>query len=241
MKKIIQRLFRAAGLQLIRSNHPGARYLNYVPGSPFDTVILRIFPDLHGVSFLQIGANDGMRNDPLYRWIRDCAWTGCLVEPMPDFATKLRSLHAARPHLQIVEAAVALQPGESLLYRIDPTLQNLPVWANGLATLDRARALEAARSLGLDENALVTQSISLITPPDLLQRAAHPSIVVIDTEGLDIQLASALLDAGCQPKVLHFEHACVPAAEWWSFLARLRNLGYEFITSGPDTTAFKPS
>ncbi len=241
MKRLIQRFLRSCGLNVIRSNHPGARYVDHVPGTLLDHVLLQVFRDLRGVTFLQIGANDGVRNDPLYHWIRDCAWSGCMVEPMPDFAARLRELHQQRPQIQIVEAAVAITPGDPRLYRIDPARQNLPSWASGLATLDHARAVEAARSLGLGPDALVAQSIPLITPRDLLQHAVDPSVIVIDTEGLDIQLAGALLDEGCTPRVLHFEHACVAPTEWWAFLNRLRQLGYEFGTWGPDTTAFRPA
>src|SRR5450755_3498299 len=32
-------------------------------------------------TFIQIGSNDGRKNDPLYKYIRKNAWKGILVEP----------------------------------------------------------------------------------------------------------------------------------------------------------------
>jgi FkbM family methyltransferase len=36
------------------------------------------------ITFLQIGANDGLRNDPLRDFVVRDSWTGCFVEPLPD-------------------------------------------------------------------------------------------------------------------------------------------------------------
>lgn len=243
MKAFLRRCLSAVGLRVMRTNHPAARYVDHMPGSPLDFLILSHFPALHGLRFLQIGGHDGVRNDPIHRWIRDCGWTGCVVEPMPDFADRLRKLHAQRPGIRVLECAIADNPGSTLLYRIDSPGTDLPEWAEGVATLDRARAVEAAQALGLSADALVTQSVTSITMAELLSRfrSPGPDIVVIDTEGYDIRLASALLDQGCRPTLLHFEHACAPASDWWPLLQRLHGLGYDVAIHGADTTAYRRS
>lgn len=241
LKSSLRRLLSRCGLRLIKSTHPGARYVDHVPGSPLDYLILSQFPELRGRSFLQIGAHDGVRNDPLYRWIGNHDWTGTLVEPMPDFARQLRTLYAGRPQINVLECAIAAHAGSTVLYRIDPQLQELPDWAAGVATLDRNRALEATRALGLEPRHRVSQPVQTITMPELLRRfpPPGPAIVAIDTEGHDILLATALLDAGCRPTLLHFEHACAPAADWWTLLRYLHDLGYDSVTHGADTTAYR--
>jgi hypothetical protein len=35
------------------------------------------------VRFIQIGANDGIKNDPVHAFIKKYYWTGILVEPIP--------------------------------------------------------------------------------------------------------------------------------------------------------------
>lgn len=238
-KSVVQRGLASAGLRLVRAHHPGARYLDRVPGSPFDFLLLWLFPDPRGLRFLQIGAHDGIRNDPLYRWIGDARWTGCLVEPMPDYAERLRRLYSDNPRIEVLECAIAAESGSMQLYRVDPNATGLPDWAPGVATLDASRAAAAAKDLGLSEDRLVALTVRTLAMTELLQRfpPGGPAIVVIDTEGHDLQLAGALLDAGCRPVLLHFEHACAPDDERWAFVRRLHALGYETMTHGPDTTA----
>jgi methyltransferase, FkbM family len=240
LKNLFRQALARARLRLVRDRHPGARYLDRVPGKPLDFLIHWLFPDLHGLRILQIGANDGVRNDPLYPWIRDYRWSGCLVEPMPDFAARLRQLHDQSPGIEIVEAAVGINGGSAVLHYIDPSLTGLPTWASGLATLDPNRARDAAVSLGLSPANVLTRSVAMITVQELLARfdPTEPQLVAIDTEGFDIKLATVLLEAGCRPRILHFEHACVSASERWAFVQHLHALDYETVSFGGDTTAF---
>ncbi len=241
LKTTLLRLLSHRGLRLLKATHPGLRYVDQVPGTPLDYLILSRFPELGGIRFLQIGAHDGIRNDPLYRWIGDHGWSGIMVEPMPDFARKLRTLYSGQPQIEVLERAIAAESGSTTLYRINPQLQGLPDWAAGVATLDFDRAREATAALGLTSQELVSQPVETITAADLLRRfpAPGPDIVAIDTEGHDLFLARALLDAGCRPTLLHFEHACAPAGDWWTFLRHLHDLGYDCVTHGADTTAYR--
>lgn len=240
-KTAVQRGLASADLRLVRANHPGARYLDRVPGSPLDFLIHWLFPDPRGLRFLQIGAHDGVRNDPLYRWIGDAQWTGCLVEPMPDYAARLRRLYADNPRIEVLECAIAAGSGSMQLYRLDPNATGLPDWAPGVATLDAARAAAAAKDLDLAEDCLVAITVRTLAMSELLRRfpSGGPAIVAIDTEGHDLQLASALFDTGCHPALLHFEHACATDEDRWAFMRRLHALGYETMTHGPDTTAYR--
>lgn len=243
IKPLLRRILAAAGLKVIRTNHPAACYLDCLPSSPLDFLILWLFPDPCGRSFLQIGAHDGVRNDPIFRWIAGHGWHGTLVEPMPDFAAKLRQLHAGRAGIHIVEAAITLDrntaPG--LLYRVDPTLPGLPPWAQGLTTMDPDRMRNAARDLGITPKEFLCVPVTTIDPAALLAglESGPPDIVVIDTEGYDIRLAKAILQAGCRPTILHFEHACCTPEDRFAMLRELYDFGYETVSFGADTTAFR--
>ena len=243
IKPLIRRTLAAVGLRVIRSNHPAARYVELVPGSPLDFLLLWLFPDPRGQTFLQIGAHDGVRNDPIYRWIERYDWRGTLVEPMPDHADALRRLHAGRAGIRVVEAAITAEhTTESLpLYRVDPAMSGLPAWAQGLATLDPERMRQAARDLGIPPDAFVRVPVATIEMAALLAGLAPspPEIVAIDTEGYDIRLARAILQTGCRPTLLHYEHACCSNDERFAFLRELAEAGYETVSFGADTTAFR--
>jgi FkbM family methyltransferase len=54
--------------------------------------VLNQFSRSHGgcVSFIQIGANDGLRNDPIREFIARDQWRGVLIEPLPAVFEMLR-------------------------------------------------------------------------------------------------------------------------------------------------------
>jgi FkbM family methyltransferase len=47
-----------------------------------------------GISFVQIGANDGLRNDPIREFIVRDEWMGVLIEPLPPVFEMLRQNYA---------------------------------------------------------------------------------------------------------------------------------------------------
>src|SRR5262245_48292496 len=61
------------------------------------------------VTFIQIGANDGLRNDPIREFIVRDAWTGVLVEPLPDVFDLLKKNYSGRAaaRLEFVNAAIS--------------------------------------------------------------------------------------------------------------------------------------
>ena len=59
-------------------------------------------------TFLQIGANDGIMNDPVYPFLRNREdWVGLQVEPTPRNFEKLKKLHGNRPHWSHYNGAIA--------------------------------------------------------------------------------------------------------------------------------------
>ena len=71
------------------------------------------------VVFLQIGANDGFIYDPLQKFIKRDDWEGVMVEPQPYVHDNLLTkIHAKRPEIQTVNAALAENDGWAELYTL---------------------------------------------------------------------------------------------------------------------------
>ena len=68
------------------------------------------------VRFLQIGANDGRTNDPLFRFVQTTKWSGVMVEPHPISFNKLQTLYSDRPDIRLEQAAVTSTSGIISLY-----------------------------------------------------------------------------------------------------------------------------
>jgi FkbM family methyltransferase len=65
---------------------------------------------LENFTFVQIGANDGLRNDPVRDFVVRDRWAGVFVEPLPDVFPLLQKNYArlaSRGNLRFVNAAVS--------------------------------------------------------------------------------------------------------------------------------------
>ena len=70
------------------------------------------------VNFIQVGANDGLRSDPIRPFIVRDKWRGVLVEPLPSvFSTLVQNYRYIRgAELVFVNAAVGPSSGENLSF-----------------------------------------------------------------------------------------------------------------------------
>lgn len=89
------------------------------------------------VLFLQIGSNDGISGDPLYRFINDYNWKGILVEPVPFLFEKLeRNYIDKKENLIFLNIAISAEnEGQKDFFSIDEKYRGkLPDWYFQLGT-----------------------------------------------------------------------------------------------------------
>lgn len=234
-KKILRRL----GVVAVRSHHSAVKYIDTPPMGMFDVILLRAFPDLAGLRFIQIGANDGVRADPIRQKVIGHSWTGILVEPIPFFFEQLKKNYKGYPGLEFVNAALDTAAGTRTIYMLRPGLA-LPDWALGLPTFDRDRLEAIAKGLGLTEADIVTAEVGTVTWDWLLSAfGSRPcDVLVVDAEGYDITLLRAAPLERWRPRVIQFENPSFSPAERLAFYGELLNLGYEIASDGQDSIAW---
>lgn len=94
------------------------------------------------VSFLQIGSNDGISQDPLREFIvRHPTWSGCFVEPLPHLFEKLKRNYGylRRKNLRYENAAVSDSASLSYLFRIKSEYHSeFPSFVDQIASFKRS-------------------------------------------------------------------------------------------------------
>jgi FkbM family methyltransferase len=237
---LIRRFFRRLGIVVVQESHDAVKYIDAPPATLFDIVLLRVFSNIKGLSFIQIGANDGVRGDPIREKVLNHAWTGLLVEPVPALFEQLKKNYAGLPGLKFVNAAVDVSPGTRAIHFIRPGLP-VPDWANGLATFDLGRLQATARELGRHDTDIVHQEIQTLTWNQLLAETGgrRCDVLVVDAEGYDIPLLRAAPLDRWRPPVIQFEHSCAAPGDRLAFYGELIGLGYEIASDGPDTVAWR--
>lgn len=95
---------------------------------------------------IQIGANDGIQNDPLRKYLQanSASTMAILVEPLPYYANKLKKLYQDNKFVTIMPAAIASSESSQPMYYIDPEVANnmngngpMNNWAHGQGSFDK--------------------------------------------------------------------------------------------------------
>ncbi len=233
VKQLIRKWFRAFGYDVVRylpaPEHP-------IPILPYliDAVVATE-PDFF---FVQIGANDGVRNDPIRESVVRHRLKGLFVEPMPDYFSKLREHYRGFEGMHFEQAAVAPSAQSVSLFRIRPDAP-LPAWAQGIASLDRGHL--SGKKFGIPG---LEQHVEEILVPGItfeMLMAKHNinrvSLLQVDAEGFDCDVVTMALRFGLRPKLIHYEYVHCTPAQRLGAKRLLADAGYDYLDYGRDTVA----
>jgi len=195
----------------------------------------RLYPE---ASFVQIGSNDGVKQDPLRRELARSRWRGVMVEPVPYVFARLERRYGGRPDLSLEPVAIAAQSGTLPFYHLPEAHSGeaLPYWYDGLGSFRREVVLKHAYAIPDIEQRLVTTEVPCITFDELCRRNRIETLDLLhtDTEGYDAELLASIDFTRFRPLLLVYEHKHLGAAAG-RCRQRLRSLGYRTFEEGADT------
>ncbi|WP_276373574.1 FkbM family methyltransferase [Chryseolinea sp. H1M3-3] len=187
---------------------------------------------------VQIGANDGVTNDPVRKLILDFKIPSLLVEPQLPIFKKLQTAYSAVPHVRLENCAIDNVSGNKELFYVEP-VSGYPMWASGIASFDKATLLKHKRVLpGLEGN-LRKINVPTFTFRQLLQKHDIQEVLIlqIDTEGYDFELLKHITSSGVRPKLIQYEHKHLSFRDQSACREMLTEMGYAFLTKPEDTIA----
>lgn len=181
-------------------------------------IFKHFFRDLYGLSFVQIGANDGIDSDFVRDVVFRYGWVGVLVEPIPAVMQQLKKNYEGAS-VQFEEAAIV------------ENVTDEEVEFNVCVDKTVSSALEVAHEKTIAEQAkgrIEKIMVQCMTYEQLV--AAYeikPDVVVIDTEGYDFKILRSIDYERYSPRVIVYEHA--ELADRSEVKAFLRAKGYRFM------------
>jgi FkbM family methyltransferase len=199
-----------------------------------DLVCRRMFDFGSELTFVQVGAFDGVTRDPLRKYIDKCGWRGVVVEPQAKAAHQLRELYRGNDRIVVVQAALDSESGNRKLFTVES--HTAPAWAGGLASFQRDTILKHSDLIpGLD-TMIREDTVNCITFGEVL--GCLPSeridLLQIDTEGSDADILSLFPFHRVIPEIIHWEVKHLTKTEREDCLDRLTGFGYRFAPSGPE-------
>lgn len=179
--------------------------------------------------FVQIGAFDGLRSDPLHGIINNYNWRGILVEPQARAFEKLIDNCGDNPDLKLFNVAIGPSDGELILY----SRKSGPV-----STASTNRNFLITPRHGEEE--IIAEKVECWTFETLLEKAGAPAridLLQIDTEGFDFEIIRSIDFGRTLPGMIRYEHVLLSETDKNACLEYLAYRGYRFLLEDMDTTA----
>jgi FkbM family methyltransferase len=191
------------------------------------------------VFFLQVGANDGLLDDPIHYLVRVYGWRGILMEPVAYLFDRLKANYSGVHGPIFVNAALSEIDGSATFYRIRMA-DHLPAWCVGLGSFRRDVILSIRNDVPDIESHIVEESIESISFRSLIDRYQPPRIdlVVIDTEGYDLEILRQIDLIRFRPDLIVYEHKHLTESDRRIAADLLTARGYRVVnTSWANTVA----
>jgi len=191
------------------------------------------------VFFVQVGAMDGVTDDPIHDLVLKYGWRGILVEPIKDHFETLKRTYAGVEGLAFENAAIAERTGPGTMYRV-PTQtvreKKLPQWALQASSFHLDRSDLGSAEL---KPHLVQETVACLTLPDLLAKhnVKELNVLQMDTEGYDFPLLGQLDFKKFKPQIINLEIVNMTKQELGQCKRLLDVQGYLYTKIGYDLLA----
>lgn len=189
---------------------------------------------------LQIGANDGITNDPIYPVVMQHSLPLLAVEPQPWAVEKLKENYGGQPNVKIANVAAGARDEERTLYYLKE--EHIPESKHvknpsGLSSFSRQHLINAInrRLQGCDPDQAIGEiKVQALTVESLIQRygVTRVDILQIDIEGFDWEIIRSFDFKKYQPALVNYETFSLPAGKKTECRARLKKHGYTLYRHG---------
>ena len=191
--------------------------------------------------FVQVGAHDGKKHDPIHRYVVGMGWRGLLIEPIPRYFAKLKETYRGIKGLKMANYAIAKKNGVAKIWGVS---ERAPWWLWQLArTKDSfAKDIMLKRTWfmpGLTEY-IVEKTVKTSRLQAILKAygVGAVSLYVIDTEGYDYEVIKQIDWAKNKPQYLYYEHMHLTNEDVLDAWEMLRRNGYRVEHDGRNTFAY---
>jgi len=189
--------------------------------------------------FVNVGANDGISNDPIYPFLCEHGWRGIAVEPLEDLFAELARNYRRFPGVILERAAIS--PDVRPLYYIAAAGTYERAWTKQVGSLDRdvlLQTIDRMRTYQFDgvvppdlEQRIARVDVPCLTFDQLMEkhRAARADFINVDAEGLDYEIVRSIDLPRWRPQILCIETAAMAPAHRDDLERRFAAHGYVFL------------
>lgn len=208
------------------------------PKNELERILDNLFNSNPDAFILQVGANDGFVNDPLYKFIKKYKAKGILIEPQKKPFSVLKSIYH-KDDIEVINCAIDRVNGVRKLYRLSFSDER---WASGLSSFSHDQMLKVINS-GMIETKARKYKIKLPADRndwigfdeveslnfDTLAKNYHikaVDLLMIDTEGFDAEIVRMFDFEKFRPLVVVFEKTHLSNGDYTDCQRLLKSYNY---------------
>lgn len=200
------------------------------------------------INFIQLGANDGMRNDPIREFVVRDKWQGIFVEPLPSVFELLKTNYSylQNSNLIYVNAAIGASNEKLSFWTFSDDFLDSVTYEEKLSYLrkssfDKEYVLGHLKSFSEPEKFLKEVKVPFLSLDELVGQYwenKNIDLLVIDVEGYEATIIPSINYAKFSPQVIFFESHNLGEDRAKVFDC-LESNGYKLTRLGGDTIAEK--
>lgn len=244
------------------SSHQGESLPNFITEkkSPhiYSTLLEEIISSKGFSNIVQIGANDGKINDPIYDFVtkNNKSTKIGLIEPQANLIPFLKNNYKSHPDAEVLNCAIG--PGGSLtLHRVKPSIYDIFVnrylhgspsyrVPSGFASFDKDHVLKHIAGNLPPEisslDAIESVDIPCYSLLEALKKLGWEDnavdVIQVDTEGMDDLVIYECSISEIKPSIINFEHSHLSSSSYKNLCKMLHENGYSIYKySRSDTLA----
>lgn len=214
-------------------------YFNYL-----ESILYQYILKYKKINFIQIGANDGKRFDPIHEFIKynKANVSGYVVEPVNDYFIDLCKTYKDYPNITPLKLAIHNTLSETIIYKIAKEYEKkVPEFALGIASFNSDHHIKT----NIPSEFLIEEKVKCLSFNDLMDKynIKDLNLLVLDTEGYDYNILMNIDFDKVSPSIIHFEHGLKSGTMTMEQFEELKTLlykkDYQIFVSEADVTAIK--
>ena len=211
----------------------------------FESFLYRYLAVHRSLTFLQIGANDGVIGDPIYQFnIKNKSFVnGFVLEPLPDIYEKLVKNYKLCQNIMPCNLAIHASKSEMVMHRVKPDLEHkVPKYARAIASFDQMHWEKT--DLVPSAEYMEKVKVKCVTFLDFIKSKdiTDLDLLLLDTEGYDYEIIMSIDFKDLKPRIIRFEHGIrnniMSPDNFKEVCDHLNLFGYQIITESYDATAY---
>jgi FkbM family methyltransferase len=176
--------------------------------------------------FIQIGANDGVYQDPIYNFNEN--WDGILIEPIPNVFSQLKENYKNRNSNLIFEN-LAVGNRNGFIDFFIPKDYNEVDWKSKIASIDKSIGM-------LKDMETICINVEINTLDNIIKKhkVKKIDVLVIDIEGKEKDIFDTY-SFSIKPKIIYFENRFLSYDEMLQLNSKFNDLGYRIFREKDNT------